>query len=199
MRRLALLCLALAPGVARAQLRGQVATDAQTPVAGFQESDRFFPITQTAATMPTMGARVGTVDQLETLQGRGNGFAADVFGELAPLSWLTVGATANYSNFGDSSLELSPTAYARGQFLRASSAGVDAAGEVQYKQQGFNGANGELEASVLLSRRLGRLELAANAVYGKSYSAPDADAEGKLGFGYDLLPNLILGADSLTR
>ena len=195
---LALLAVGIS-AAASAQLRGGVEYDAPSEGSVLRQSDRIFPITQTADTMPTMSGRVGTVDQLETLQGSGGGFAADVFGELAPLSWLTLGATANYGTFGDVANQVSPTAYLRGQFLSALRAGVDAAAELQYKKQGFNGADGEIESMLLVSRQLGRLSLAFNGVYGKSYTAPDADAEAKLALGYDLLPNLMVGADSLSR
>jgi hypothetical protein len=74
-------------------------------------SDRIFLISAQADTMAPMSFRVGTVDQLQTVQaganngwGSGQGFSgyyADFFADFAPLSWLQLGLTMNYGTVGD--------------------------------------------------------------------------------------------------
>jgi len=182
-----------------------------------QSSDRLFLISQQAATMAPMSFRVGTVDQLQTVQaGAGNGWGTgqgftgyytDVFAEFAPTNWLQVGATMNYGTLGDpATVNLpAPTGYVKAQFLRQETSGVNLAAAVNVKKIGFsrptdtNPNAGELEAWFLADRKVGRVVLAANAVYGHSFSAPDSDAELKLSAGYYLRKNLVVGFDSMAR
>ena len=177
-----------------------------------QQSDREYLIANQASTMAPMSIRVGTYDQYQNVQigggGNPNDFLADVYIDVAPLSWLTLGVTGNYGTIGDSANEFAPTAMLKAQFLRQDTAGVNMAGAVQYKKFGFQdrpvGANnpqnqGEVEAMLLVDRRIGNLDLTGNAVFGKSYTQPDADAELKLAGGYLVRPNLLVGFDSITR
>jgi hypothetical protein len=180
-------------------------------------SDKIFLISSQAETMAPMTFRVGTVDQLQTVQAGGgkgwgagtgwSGYYADVFADFAPLSWLQVGLTMNYGTIGDpATINLpAPTAYVKAQFLRQASAGVNMAAAVNVKKIGFsrpastNPNDGEIEAQLLLDKRIGQLTFAANGVFGKSFSAPDSDAEFKLSAGYFLLHNLLVGLDCITR
>jgi hypothetical protein len=187
-------------------------SDTHSGAGAIQQSDREYLIANQAATMAPMTIRVGTYDQYQNVQvgggGNPNGFLADIFVDVAPTSWLTVGLTGNYGTFGDSANVFAPTAYMKAQFLRQDTAGVNMAGEVQYKKFGFqdrpvsasNPQNqGEIEAMLLVDRRFGNLDLTGNAVFGKSYTQPDADAELKLAAGYLVRQNLLVGLDSITR
>jgi len=182
-----------------------------------KNNDRIFLISQQADTMEPMSFRVGTMDQLQTVQaGAGNGFGSgagysgyytDFFAEFAPTRWLQFGLTMNYGSLGDpATINLpAPTAYVKAQFLRQETAGFNMAGAVNVKKIGFsrptdlNPNDGELEGWLLADKRIGRFVLAANGVFGKSFSAPDSDVELKLSAGYYLLRNLVVGLDSMTR
>ena len=182
-----------------------------------KSSDRIFLITQQADTMEAGTFRVGTVDQLQTIQaGAGNGWGSgagfsgyytDFFAEFAPTRWLQVGLTMNYGSIGDPAvINLpAPTAYAKVQFLRQSENGVNMAAAVNVKKIGFsrptdtNPNDGEIEAWLLADKRIGRVVLSANGVFGKSFSAPDSDAELKLSAGYYVLRNLVVGLDAMGR
>ncbi len=169
-----------------------------------EQSDRVFLVTWQAATQAPMSFRVGTQDQLQTVQGHGSGFLADVYADFAPLSWVTVGATASYGSqdqLGNN--EVSPTAYVKAQVLRSEDVGVNLAAAVQYKQVGFSPFEGDGEAEVegmlLADRRLGRLALSANAVFGASLKGSERDAELKAAAGWYVAPNVIVGVDGLAR
>jgi hypothetical protein len=170
-------------------------------------SDRIFAISTQADTMAPMSFRVGTVDQLETIQAMGTGYYADVFADFALTSWLQVGATMNYGTIGDPAVQnvMAPTAYAKAQFLRQATAGVNMAASVNLKKIGFGRPtdahpnDGEMEASILLDKRIGNVALALNGVFGKSFSVPDSDAELKASVGYHVYRNLLLGVDTITR
>ncbi len=180
-------------------------------------SDRVFLISSLADTMPAMSFRVGTVDQLQTVQagagngwGSGQGFSgyyADVFADFAPLSWLQLGITMNYATVGDPATVniAAPTAYVKAQFLRQDRAGVNMAFAVNFKKIGFTRPtdehpnDGEVEAHLDMDKRIGNVLLVANAVFGKSFSVPDSDAELKLSAGYYVAHNVIIGLDTITR
>jgi hypothetical protein len=182
-----------------------------------KQNDKVFLITSQADTMEPMSFRVGTVDQLQTVQaGAGNGFGSnsgysgyytDVFADFAPTRWLQVGLSMNYGSLGDpATVNLpAPTGYVKAQFLRQSEVGVNAAVAVNVKKIGFSRPNdpnanqGEVEAQLLADKKIGHLLLTANGVFGKSVNAPDSDAELKLAAGYYVLRNLIVGVDSITR
>lgn len=172
-----------------------------------EESDRIFLIAQQADTLAPMTYRVGTLDQLQTVQGLGTGFYADAYADFAPVSWLQLGATLNYGTLGDPAVQniLAPTFYVKTQWLRQASAGVNLAGAVSVKKLGFGRPtdahpnDGELEAQLLMDKRIGRVSLTANAIVGKSFSVPDSDAELKLSAGYYVFRTLLVGLDSITR
>jgi hypothetical protein len=193
---------------ALAQVQANV--DQQSPGSSrwsLQDSDKVFLISQQAQTMAPMTFRVGTVDQLQTVQSLGTGYVADVFADFAPLSWLQLGVTVNYGTVGDPALQniLAPTLYVQAQFLHQETAGVNMAGALNFKKIGFaeptedHPNDGELEAWLLVDRRVGRFGLTANGVFGKSFSVPDSDAELKLSAAYFLRRNLAVGLDSITR
>jgi hypothetical protein len=171
------------------------------------DADRMFAISTQAATMDPMTFRVGTVDQLQTVQAVGQGYYADVYADFAPTRWLQVGATMNYGNIGDPAVQniAAPTVYGKVQFLRQETSGVNFAAAVNLKKIGFSAPtdnhpnDGEIEAWLLLDKRVGRASFTLNGVFGKSFSVPDSDAELKVSAGYFLLPNLMVGLDSIAR
>lgn len=211
--RTAALCLPLIslPALAQAleQAGESLSATADRSPWSLRDSDRVFLIATQADTLPAMSFRVGTVDQLQAVQGLGlgDGFDADVFADFAPLSWLQVGLTINYGTLGDPSTQdvVAPTAYIKAQLLRAETSGVNLAAEVQYKKYGFgrptdlHANDGEFEGMILLDRRFGRVASTFNAVFGKSTNVPDSDAEVKLGAGYYVLNNVLCGVDVLGR
>jgi hypothetical protein len=182
-----------------------------------RSSDKIFLMTSEADTMTPMTFRVGTVDQLQTVQagaGKGwgsgsgwSGYYTDVFADFAPLSWLQMGLTMNYGTIGDpATINLpAPTAYVKVQVLRQATSGVNMALEANVKKIGFsrpteqNPNDGEIETQLLLDKRVGNIMFAANGVFGKSFSAPDSDTELKLSAGYRIVPNLVLGLDCMAR
>jgi len=202
---------------ALAQEQDPVVTGHISTTWTLSNSDRIFLISTIADTMQPMTFRIGTVDQLQTVQagagngwGSGQGFSgyyADVFADFAPLSWLQVGLTMNYATVGDpATLNIpAPTAYAKAQFLRQDWAGVNMAFAVNLKKIGFSRPtddhpnDGEVEGQLDVDKRIGRLLLVANGVFGKSFSVPDSDAELKLSAGYFLLQNLVVGLDTISR
>ncbi len=210
MKGIASFCLAvLTAGPALAQVQ-TVGHEAETPASGawvLGDDDRLFLITSQASNMAPMSFRVGTVDQLQTVQGVGSGYYADVFADFAPTRWLQVGLTMNYGNIGDPATQNlpAPTAYAKVQFLRQQTAGVNMAAVVNVKKIGFQAPtdlhpnDGEVEAQLLVDKRMGDVAFAANGVFGKSFSVPDSDAELKLSAGYYLRRNLMIGLDSIVR
>ncbi len=207
MPRLLLAVLVFAAAPALADVEASVVAPGVDRGWTLQESDRIFLLADQADTMAPMSFRVGTLDQFQTVQSAGSGFLTDVYADFAPLSWLQVGLTINYGNIGDPALQdvLAPTLYAKAQFLRQATAGVNVAAEVNFKKVGFGSVTnahpnaGEFEGMLLVDRRIGHLALTLDGVLGKSVNVPDSDAELKLGAGYYLLANLLLGVDFLGR
>jgi len=207
MRLLTLVILSLASSPALAQAVGEmVHARGEAPDGAWvlDDGDRVFLIGEQAATQAPGSLRLGTREQLEAVRGSGNGFLADAYADFAPLGWLTVGATASYgAQDRGGTNEVSPTAYAKAQFLRQEQAGVNLAAEVQYKQVGFSPFEGdgeaELEGMLLADRRFGRVAVTANAVFGASLKGAERDAELKAAVGYYARENLLVGVDALAR
>jgi hypothetical protein len=180
-------------------------------------SDRIFLIASLAEVMPRLHLRFGTVDQLQGVDaGSGHGWSSNAgfsgyntsyFADFSATSWLQIGASINYGTIGDPATvrQFGPTGYVKAQFLRQSAHGVNMAVAINVKKIGFSRVTdtypngGEMEGQVLVDRRLGGLVLAFNAVFGKSFTAPDSDTEAKLAIGYHVLDNLLVGVDSITR
>jgi hypothetical protein len=182
-----------------------------------RNSDRVFLIGSQAEVMPRLTLRFGTVALLQSVAaGTGNGwgsaagfsgYTTDYFAEFSATSWLQLGASINYGTVGDPATikQFGPAGYVKAQFLRQSVHGVNMAVAVSVKKIGFarvsdklpNG--GEMEGQVLVDRHWGNLVFALNGVFGKSFTAPDSDAEAKVSLGYRVLDNLLLGIDSITR
>jgi hypothetical protein len=200
------LVLAAAPAHAEV-LSDSIQKDVDADAWQLEQSDRIYMISSQADTMAPMSFRVGTINQLQTVQGFGGGFFSDVYADFAPTSWFQIGMSVNYGTIGDPALQnvIAPTAYGQVQILRQDTDGMSLAAAVNLKKIGFGRLtdahpnSGEVEAQILASKRIGELSLTANAVFGKSFSVPDSDAELKLSAGYFVLPNLVLGLDTITR
>jgi hypothetical protein len=182
-----------------------------------RNSDRLFAITSQAEVMPRLHFRFGTVDQFQSVDagpksGWGtaagfSGYATNYFAEFSPTNWLQLGASIYYGTLGDPATvrQFGPSGYIKAQFLRQSEHGVNMAVAFNAKKIGFQRTTdqypngGELEGQILIDRHWGPAVLAFNGVFGKSFTAPDSDAEAKLSFGYHVLDNLLLGVDSNTR
>jgi hypothetical protein len=180
-------------------------------------SDRIFLISSQAEVMPRLAFRFGTLDQLQSIQaGAGNGWGSSAgfsgyttgyFAELAATTWLQLGASIAYGTVGDPATvrTFGPSGYVKAQFLRQSAHGVNMAVAINVKKIGFRSVSdqapngGELEGQILLDRHWGNVVLALNGVFGKSFTAPDSDAEAKVSLGYHVLDSLLIGVDSITR
>jgi hypothetical protein len=192
---------------ALAQVEADVSAQSAPAAWKLEESDKIFLISRQAATMAPLTFRVGTLDQLQTVQAIGTGYDAEVFGDFAPLSWLQLGVTVDYGTLGDPAIQglVAPALYVQAQMLHQESAGLNFSAALNVKKIGFSGPtdthpnDGELEGQLLVDRRLGAFGLTANGVFGKSFSAPDSDAELKLSAGYYLRRNLVLGLDGIGR
>jgi hypothetical protein len=203
--------LAVRSGEARAEDEANqvIAGDgrADTSFTRLEDSDRMYMISMQAATMAPMSFRLGTINQLQTVDALGSGYFSQVYADFALTSWFQVGMTVGYGTIGDPATQnvVSPTVYGKVQFLEQRSAGVNLAAAVNFKKIGFGALTdahpngGELEGQIIVDRRLGDVSLTANFIFGKSFDVPDADAELKLSAGYFLLPNLIVGLDTITR
>jgi hypothetical protein len=199
--------LFMAPPAMAEVLTDSIQKDVDASAWQLEQSDRIYMISSQADTMAPMSFRVGTVNQLQTVQGFGGGFQSDVYADFAPTSWFQIGMSINYGTIGDPALQnvVAPTAYGKVQFLRQDVSGVNLAAAVNLKKIGFGRLtdahpnSGEVEAQILIDKRIGDLALTANGVFGKSFSVPDSDAELKLSAGYFVLPNLVLGLDTITR
>jgi hypothetical protein len=210
--------LLLAAAPASAQTADTNETEARPSGAwNLRNSDRVFVIGSQAEVMPRLSLRFGTVALLQSVQaGPGNGwgsaagfsgYTTDYFAEFSATRWFQLGASINYGTVGDPATikQFGPAGYLKAQFLRQSEHGVNMAVAVNVKKIGFQRVSdtlpngGEIEGQVLLDRHWGNLVFALNAVFGKSFTAPDSDTEAKVSLGYRVLENLLLGVDTITR
>jgi len=77
--------------------------------------------------------------------------------------------------------EARPTVGARVQLLRQEAHGVDGAISVFYRPEGFTEPEGEIETFVSLGRRIDRVSLIGNLVYGQDPEGNERDGEVRLG------------------
>src|SRR5262249_26129797 len=150
-----------------AQTAVEDTTELAPPVnpSAILQSDRVFTLGVQATTIAPMAFRVGTDDQLQTVQGLGQGFYAALFADFAPVSRRQIGVTLNYGNSGDEAVQylVAPTAYVQFQVLRQETNGVNLAVAVNAKKIGFqrptdehpNG--GEMEGQILADTRFGHV------------------------------------------
>jgi hypothetical protein len=80
------------------------------------------------------------------------------------------------ATFSDSTHRMRPSAGARIQALRQAPHGIDGSIAVFYKAEGFTEAEGEIESVVAIGRRIGRISLLGNIVYGQDPEARRIDS-----------------------
>jgi hypothetical protein len=170
---------------------GALAQSASATEERLNTMDRFFPLTESAATPPT-DVRAETTGQASSSDSEtGLGVTQQV--EVVLLKGLSLRAGAELRNTDNG---LTPVAQAKYQFLRQSEHGLNASAGVRYKQKGFQNDGGEAEVFFSAGKRWGRLLATGNFVAGKEVSHPGMDFEGHVGAGYLLTDNLIVGADT---
>ena len=164
------------------------------PVEATEENrasmDRFFPLSESAATPPTY-VRAETAGQATSSEGTGYGVSQRV--ELVVVRGLSLRVGAELRNTENG---FTPSAQAKYQFLRQAEHGVNASAGLRYKQQGFQSAGGEAEAFAAAGRRWGNVLATLNFAVGRELSSPEGDVEGHLGLGYLLTENLMVGLNT---
>jgi hypothetical protein len=179
MRRLALLVVALAASVARADGidRDTLLTDA--------------PAVPNQGTVRITGGVTGTTDSSGVGNTQGQ---AQVSGNI---QWTPVqnlaGDVGAYYQVGAQG----PSARVRYQFLNQLSHGLDLSGGVRFKTVGFHPDHGEVEFIVAAGRRLGKFELALNGVFGvETANGGGKDIEVKGFAGYRFTDEVRAGLDN---
>lgn len=152
--------------------------------------DRFFPLSESAATPPTY-VRAETAGQATSSEGAGYGISQRV--ELVVVRGLSLRVGAELRNTENG---FTPSAQAKYQFLRQGEHGLNASAGLRYKQQGFQSTGGEAEAFVAAGKRFGNVLATANFAVGRELSNPEGDVEGHLGLGYLLMENLVVGLNT---
>jgi hypothetical protein len=179
MRRLALLAVTLAAGIARADGidRDTLLTDA--------------PAVPNKGTVRITGGVTGTTDKSGVGNTQGQ---AQVSGNLqwSPVQNLA-GDVGAYFQVGAQG----PSARVRYQFLNQFSHGLDLAGGVRFKTVGFHPDQGEMEFLVAAGRRFGKFELVLNGAFGLETGAgAGKDVEAKGFAGYRFTDEVRAGIDS---
>jgi hypothetical protein len=170
---------------------GALAQPANPTEERLDTMDRFFPLTESAATPPT-DVRAETTGQASSSDSEtGLGVTQQV--EVVLLKGLALRAGAELRNTDNG---LTPVAQAKYQFLRQSEHGLNASAGLRYKQKGFQSDGGEAEAFFAAGKRWGRLLATGNAVLGAETSRAEMDFEAHVGLGYLLTDNLLVGANT---
>jgi hypothetical protein len=169
--------------------------DEPSPLAQRLDSmDRFFPLSESAATPPT-DVRAETTGQASSSDSEQSyGVSQQV--EVVLLKGLALRAGAELRN---GSHGFTPIAQGKYQFLRQEDHGVNASAGLRYKQVGFQSDGGEAEAFFALGRRFGKLLATGNVVAGRGVSNDEMDIEGHAGVGYLLTDNLMVGVNSRVQ
>jgi len=92
-----------------------------------------------------------------------------------------------------------PTIGGRVRLLSQERHGVDGSLSAFYRPEGFTEPEGEIETFVSIGRRVGRVMLAGNLVYGQDPEGNERDGEIRLGSVYALGERVSLGLDSRLR
>lgn len=153
--------------------------------------DRFFPLSESAATPPT-DVRTETTGQTSSSDSaQSYGVTQQV--EVVVLKGLALRAGAELRN---GSHGFTPIAQGKYQFLRQGEHPLNASAGLRYKQVGFQSNGGEVEAFFAAGRRFGKLLATGNVVAGREVSHGGMDIEGHVGAGYLLTENLLLGVNA---
>lgn len=179
--------LSLAPAASLAQRT----PDAE---ANLNSMDRFFPLSESAATPPT-DVRAQTSGSASD----GGSGADGVYGvsqrvEMTVLKHLSLRAGGEMRM--GTGRGFTPEVQAKYQFLNQGQHGLNASTGLRYKQLGFQSDGGEAEVFLSAGKRWGQVLGTANFVAGTGVSKREADLEGHLGVGYLLTEKLIVGANT---
>lgn len=153
--------------------------------------DRFFPLSESAATPPTTVRAQTTGQATSGDSAQGYGVTQQV--EVVPVKGLSLRAGAELRN---TTHGFTPTAQGKYQFLRQAEHGLNASAGLRYKQVGFQSDGGEAEVFVAAGRRFGRVLATGNVVAGRGVSEREMDIEGHVGVGYLLGENWLVGLNS---
>lgn len=92
-----------------------------------------------------------------------------------------------------------PTIGGRVQLLNQERHGVDGSLSVFYRPEGFTEPEGEIETFISVGRRVGRVMLLGNLVYGQDPEGNERDGEVRLGSLYSLSDRVTLGLETRLR
>ncbi len=115
--------------------------------------------------------------------------------DLSMVPALTLGVGFEYRATGESTPEVT----AKYQFLRADTAGVNAAAALKYKMVGLNPSGSEAEAILAVSRSFGPVVAMVNGVVGRGLVEPDMDAEIVAGVGTRFLKSGFVGLNGQAK
>ena len=88
---------------------------------------------------------------------------------------------------------------ARGEILDEATSGIGLAGAVRYQRVGFDGEDGEVEATLAAARQLGTVRLLANITGGKDLAQDEGDVEASVALLRSLGSVVSIGADTRGR
>jgi hypothetical protein len=156
------------------------------------EEGAFLPTTLRAR----HGNEKATVLVLSGYDGAHDAPSLELSTELHLWGPLSVVGGAVYSDHGD---VLRPTVGVVWQAARRERLGVDLALGLAYRPEGFTEPEGEVEATVAVGRRFGRLTGLVNLTYGQDPEGNERDAEAKLAVVAPVARTLLVGFDSRLR
>jgi hypothetical protein len=116
--------------------------------------------------------------------------------EVSILPWLAVLGGPVYTQHPE---QFRPSLGVRAQALSQPDQGIDLGFGVTYRPEGFTEAEGEIELSVAVARRFGRLGTFANLVYGQDPEATERDGELRLAGLYTIAAAVQAGLDARLR
>ncbi|MCY1017742.1 hypothetical protein [Pyxidicoccus sp. MSG2] len=156
--------------------------------------DRFFTLSESAATPPTdVRAETGGSAR-EGGTGVGDSYGISQRVEMNVLEHLSLRAGGELRM--GTGKGFSPEAQVKYQFFNQAADGLNASAGVRYKQLGFASDGGEAEVFLAAGKRWGQLLGTANFVAGTGVSKREADLEGHVGLGYLLGEKLIVGVNT---
>ncbi len=168
----------------------------QTPDydANINTMDRFFPLSESAATPPTDVRAQTSGSATEGGSGVGDSYGVSQRVEMTVLEHLSLRAGGELRM--GTGKGFSPEVQAKYQFLSQAAHGLNASAGLRYKQIGFASDGGEAEVFLAAGKRWGQLLGTANFVAGTGVSKREADLEGHVGLGYLLGEKLIVGVNT---
>jgi hypothetical protein len=151
----------------------------------------------------TLAAKVGSVPAFATAFGGYDGArSAPIMTATAEARIWGPIALRGGAEYSDVRKGMRPTVGLRAQVLRQERHGVDGAISVFYRPEGFTEPEGEIETFISLGRRIDRVTLLGNLVYGQDPEGNERDGElrfsslyaaGRWAFGVDSRARFALG------